>query len=436
MNEAEMKGASCPAYQGALQELYGLGKFGIKLGLDNISSLLQSLGNPHHQWPSIHIAGSNGKGSTAAFLDAALRAAGHRVGLYTSPHLVDFRERIRVDGKPISRQAVVRFWQRVKPRGRKLKATYFEVVTAMAFEHFRAKKVDVAVVEVGLGGRLDATNVLLPQVAVITNISQEHTRWLGTVLEEIAGEKAGIVKEGSTVICAEAQEGPLDVIRGMCDQHNASLHLLDRELRWEIQKATLTGTDLLVRSDDEDYGSLHLGLAGRHQVRNGLTALLTLQIMRDNGWQVPDGAIKKGFRDIYWPGRLQGVRESPMALLDVAHNPAGTMALNDALREFLPHRRILFVFGVQDDKEHRAMIGHLASLAEGLFLTQAQMKGAEDPKELAREAEEAGVPFQIHPRVKEAVTAAIAQAGPRDVVCITGSHFVVGEAMTALGVRP
>ena len=436
MREAEMKGEIDSAYQSTLQELYGLGKFGIKLGLNNISSLLQDLDNPHQQWPSIHVAGSNGKGSTAAFLDAALRAAGHRVALYTSPHLVDFRERIRVDGKPISNEKVVQLWQQIRPRVRELRATFFEAVTAMAFSHFRAEKVHIAVVEVGLGGRLDATNVLIPELCVITSIAQEHTQWLGTALEQIACEKAGIVKQGSTVICGQVPGGPLDVIQRACKREQASLHLVDGELRWRVQQADLEGSALEVRSKKENYGLMHLGLAGKHQVRNGLTALLALETLGARGWEMPKGAIEEGFRTVLWPGRLQIVDDSPMVLLDVAHNPAGTKALSDALRSFLPRRRIHFVFGVQEEKEYRTMIGQLVPLAEEFFLTQAQWKGAARPEELAQEARAAEVPFQVYPQVKEAVSAALDQAGPQDVVCITGSHYVVGEAMEALGVRP
>jgi dihydrofolate synthase/folylpolyglutamate synthase len=431
-----MKNTAPSTYQKALQELYDLGKFGIKLGLNNISSILQSLDNPHHKWSSIHIAGSNGKGSVAAFLAAALEAAGYCVGLYSSPHLVDFGERIRVDGQPISRQGVVRLWRQIRPQVRKLRATYFEAVTAMAFEHFRANQVDLAVVEVGLGGRLDATNVLNPQAAVITNISREHTRWLGTRLDQIAREKAGIIKEGIPVVCAETRKTPLGVIRRICRRNGASLHLVDEQLSWEIEEASLAGTDLLVRSADENFGKLHLGLAGRHQVRNGLTALLSLQILSHIGWEMPIQAMVGGLRDAHWPGRLHVVREHPTILLDVAHNPAGTAALRAALEEFLPEKKVCFVFGVQEDKEYGKMIRHLAPLAKKMFFTRAQWKGAEDPGTLARESEEAGISHQIHTPVEKAVSEAQSQAGPDDVICITGSHFVVGEAMEVLGIKP
>jgi dihydrofolate synthase/folylpolyglutamate synthase len=431
-----MKGTASSAYKNTLQELYSLGRFGIKLGLDNISALLESLGNPHHDWPSIHIAGSNGKGSVAAFLDASLRAAGYRVGLYTSPHLVDFRERIRVNGKPIPAQRMIQLWRRIRPQVRKRKATYFEAVTAMAFAYFQTQQVEVAVVEVGLGGRLDATNVLLPHAVVITNISREHTQWLGTRLDKIAREKAGIIKEGTPVICAETRKTPLGVIRKACHRKRANLHLVDEELRWEIEEASLDGTDVLIKGDHGYYGSLYLGLAGRHQARNAMTALLSLQVLRNLGWEVSMGAVRQGFSFVHWPGRLQMVRESPMILLDVAHNPAGTEALSAALQEFLPQEKICFVFGVQEDKEHRKMIRHLAPLAKMMLLTQAKWKGAEGPKKLAREAKEIGAFFQIRTRVKGALSAALKQTGPEDVVCITGSHFVVGEAMEALGVRP
>ncbi len=436
MSKSNIGSARSAAYQRVLGELYSLGKFGIKLGLENITSLLQDLGNPHQNWSSIHIAGSNGKGSVAAFLQSALQAAGYRVGLYTSPHLVDFEERIRVDGQPISRQEVVRLWRQIQPRVQKLRATYFEAVTAMAFEHFRMEEVAVAVVEVGLGGRLDATNVVGPQVTVITSISREHTRWLGSRLDQIAREKAGIIKEGTPVICAEDKKTALRVIKRVCSRKHAPLLLVGEELSWKVEEASLDGTDLLVSTASEHDDSLYVGLPGRHQICNAMTALLTLKVLRDMGWEIPSRAVRQGFSLVQWAGRLQVVRESPMILLDVAHNPAGTRALSAALKEFLPQQRICFVFGVQEDKEHGKMIGQLASLAEKFFMTQAQWGGAEAPRVLAREVQETGVPVQIRSRVKDAVWAALEQAGPQDVICITGSHFVVGEAMQALGMGP
>jgi dihydrofolate synthase/folylpolyglutamate synthase len=453
-----MSSRQTTAYYRTLRQLYGLGKFGVKLGLENITALLDDLGQPHRTFPSIHVAGSNGKGSVAALLAATLQAAGFRVGLYTSPHLVDFRERIRVDGRPISRRRVVSLWVRLRPRVRKLKATYFEVVTAMAFQYFRARDVDVAVVETGLGGRLDATNVLLPHAAVITNISREHTRWLGTRLEQIAREKAGIIKEGVPVICAETRKTPLKVIHSACRRHKANLHLVDEELGWKVEEANLGGTDLLIEGNREYYGSLYLGLAGRHQVRNAMTALLSLQVLRNIGWEIPMRAVRRGFSLVDWPGRLQVVQRLPLVLLDVAHNPSGAEALRRAVEEFLPHSKVCFVFGVQEDKEHGAMIRHLAPRAERFVLTKARWRGALDPQTLAREVRARGIPHRVCRGIRSAMRAALALPAPEKiasrfaevgtlmpdegvlpeepVVCITGSHYVVGEAMEELGIKP
>jgi len=460
-----MRSTPSSPYQQAIRQLYRLGQFGIKLGLKNISALLDDLGQPHNAFPSIHIAGSNGKGSVAVLLTAALQAAGNRVGLYTSPHLVDFRERIQVDGEHISRRKVVDLWCRLRPRVGQLKATYFETVTAMAFEHFRARDVDIAVVETGLGGRLDATNVLLPHAAVITNISREHTRWLGKRLEQIAREKGGIIKEGVPVICAETKKTPLKVIERICRRQKASLHRVDEELRWEVEEASLDGTDLFVRAHGGDYGSIYLGLPGAHQVRNGMTALLTLLVLGNIGWEIPIRAIRTGFALAHWPGRLQAVHHAPLVLMDVAHNPDGCRQLKKAIREFFPRRKVSFVLGCQEDKEYGAMIRHLAPVAERFYLTRASWKGAAKPKDLARVVKNRGLPCRTYSRVGQALRAAIGSAGrPRSVkvsgkkltkgnleelfegleaiapgekiVCVTGSHYVVGEAMEELGARP
>jgi dihydrofolate synthase/folylpolyglutamate synthase len=458
MSPPENRGVRSAAYQRALRQLYSLGKFGVKLGLHNITALLDGLNNPQRSYPSIHVAGSNGKGSVASLLAATLQAAGYRVGLYTSPHLVDFRERIRVDGRLISRRGVVRLWTGLRPRVRQLKATYFEVVTAMAFSYFRDRNVDVAVVETGLGGRLDATNVLLPHAAVITNVTREHTKWLGTRLDQIAREKAGIIKEGVPVICAETRKTPLDVIRAACRRRSAILHLLDEELGWKVEEASLDGSDLLIEGERGYYGSLYLGLAGRHQVRNAMTALLSLQVLRNIGWNIPMRAVRRGFSLVDWPGRLQVVQRFPLVLLDVAHNPAGALALKEALQEFLPHSKVCFVLGVQEDKEIAPMIRHLAPVAERFVLTKARWKGAMAPEVIAAVVKARGLPFQIRRGVRGAMRTALglpapekiasrfAEVGPlfpdqtifpeEPVVCITGSHYVVGEAMEALGIRP
>jgi dihydrofolate synthase/folylpolyglutamate synthase len=429
-----MRSAPSKAYQRTLRQLYRLGQFGVKLGLENISALLDDLGDPHNAFPSIHIAGSNGKGSVAVLLATALQAAGNRVGLYTSPHLVDFRERIRIDGECISRRNVIGLWDRLRPRVRQLKATYFETVTAMAFEYFRSRNVDIAVVETGLGGRLDATNVLLPHAAVITNISREHTRWLGKRLEQIAREKGGIIKEGVPVICAETKKTPCKVIDRICRRRKASLHRVDEELRWEVEEASLDGSDLFVWVDGQGYGSLYLGLPGTHQVRNAMTALLTLLVLGNIGWEVPLRAIRTGFALAQWPGRLQVVQHDPLVLMDVAHNPDGCRNLKEAIREYIPGRKVSFVFGVQEDKEVQAMIRHLAPVAERFYLTRASWKGAADPKTLARAVKERGLDCLTYPRVHRALRAAI--GSPEEIVCVTGSHYVVGEAMEELGIQP
>jgi dihydrofolate synthase/folylpolyglutamate synthase len=439
-------------YADAVSFLYGLSRFGIKLGLQNVQRLLAALGDPQRACPSVHIAGSNGKGSTAAFLASILQAAGHRVGLYTSPHLLDFTERLRVDGHPATEAQILALTGEVKAAADRafgpcpsppfafrlspsasVYPTFFEFTTAMGLLHFARRRVGVAVVEVGLGGRFDATNVLDPLVAVITNIALEHTEYLGRTVAAIAGEKAGIVKAGGTVVTATQDLEALAVIEATCRERGASLHRVQAEVTLTQAANGLDGQRFTAVSRDRDYGELRIPLLGGHQVLNAATALVVAERLEGSGIAVGEEPIRRGLGAARWPGRLQIVGRDPLLILDGAHNPAGAAAL----RDFLLDRRATFdrlflVFGVLRDKDWEGMLSALGPLAHQVILTRPEGDRAAHPWDLAA-ADRYCAKLDIRERVGEAIALARAAAAPRDAVLITGSLFTVAAALRALG---
>ncbi len=444
-------------YADAVAFLYGLGRFGIKLGLQNIQRLLAALGDPQQAYPAVHIAGSNGKGSTAAFLASILQAAGHRVGLYTSPHLLDFTERLRVDGRPASEADIVSLATEVKaaadrifgpcplgePGGRATGAaagsavypTFFEFTTAMGFLHFARRGVRVGVVEVGLGGRFDATNVLEPLVAVITNIALEHTEYLGRTVAAIAGEKAGIVKPGGSVVTASREPEALAVFAAACAERGAALHRVQDEVTITGTANGLEGQRFRAATRSRDYDELRIPLLGRHQVLNAATALLAAEHLETRGLPVGEEVIRRGLAGARWPGRLQIVGRDPLTILDGAHNPAGAAALRDFLLERrAAFDRLFLVFGVLRDKDWEGMLSALGPLAHQVILTRPEGTRAADPWNLPA-ADRYCAKLDIREQVGEAIALARAAAAPRDAVLITGSLFTVAAALRALGFR-
>src|SRR5512143_3207423 len=316
------------SYQGTIDYLYALQKHGVKLGLANTVTLMARLGNPHRAFRSIHVAGTNGKGSTSAFLASVLQAAGCRTGLYTSPHLVSFTERIRVDGAPIPEARVVELAERVREaysrsagtgRDGAMSPTFFEVTTAVAFCYFAEEGVDIAVVEVGMGGRLDSTNVVTPLVSVITNIDIEHTEYLGGTLEQIAGEKAGIIKPGVPVVTGAMQPEAKGVIEREAAAKGSPVYLLAREFR---AVNVVAGREQVFdyRGLDAAYRGLHVRMLGRHQVDNASLALAAVECLRDAGVAVDETAVRRGLERALWEGRLERVAQGPDIYLDGAHN--------------------------------------------------------------------------------------------------------------------
>jgi len=438
-------------YSQAIAYLYGLQRYGVKLGLENIQRLLGAVGDPHRRFPSILIGGTNGKGSTASFLSSILKAAGYRVGLYTSPHLLEFTERIQVDGQAIARADAAALTDELRhviaelfpvPRpshsapGAASSApthpTFFEIATALAFLHFIRSKVDYAVVEVGMGGRFDATNVIDAQVAVITNIALEHEEYLGKTLGGIAAEKAGIVKEGTRVVTAVDAPEALAVITDACRKRGATLFDVRSSYDWRVHRSDLSGQRFSLGEKGQPTETFDIRLLGRHQVINAVAALAAARLLRTAGTVIPEGSIREGLRRARWPGRLQILPGRPLVVLDGAHNPAGAIALRAFLEEQGFAGRLTLVFGVLQDKNWIAMLQELAPLAKRVILTRPESERAADPRRLP-EAERFCQKIEILEDVAEAIALAKTVTDPEDAVVVTGSLFVISAALRALG---
>jgi dihydrofolate synthase / folylpolyglutamate synthase len=434
-------------YAEATEFLYGLRRFGWRPGLGTVRHLLDLLGNPQQDIPSLHIAGTNGKGSTAAMLSAILQAAGYQTGLYTSPHLLDFSERIRIDGTPILEREVTQLTARLKevcaahfvsspistlPSTVLPYPTFFELTTAMAFLHFAGHRIEAAVVEVGLGGRLDATNVVTPAVAVVTNISLEHQEYLGRTLAEIAGEKAGIIKPGVPVVTTARGEA-LAVIRRIAGDQQAPLVPVQEQYACTIQESGLDSQVFDLAGPIRRYESLEIRLVGRHQIENAVAAVAASEALARYGFQVDEPAIRRGLAQTRWPGRLQTVAERPRILLDGAHNPAGAVALAAFLAEHREAlRRLILIFGVLRDKDWESMLGLLGPLADQTILTQPPADRGADPHALVK-ADRHCRKVAIATEPADALRLAQAAAGPEDTILVTGSLYTVAAALRALG---
>jgi dihydrofolate synthase/folylpolyglutamate synthase len=409
-------------YQETLAYLLSLDKMGIRLGLAPVRSLLARLADPQNGYPAVLIAGTNGKGSVAAMLASILTAAGYRTGLYTSPDLIDLRERIRIDGRMISRAELSLCAGEVRERVRE-PISYFECITAMAFLHFHRQQVDVAVLEVGLGGRLDATNVVVPLLSVITNISLEHRDYLGNTLEQIAREKGGIIKEGGRCLTAASQRPVIDTLETLCRERGATLYRLGREIRRRIHR----DGSFSYRGVGRRHERLACPLPGRHQFSNAALAVGAAELIGAAGFVVDAAAVAEGLAKTRWEGRLETLQRRPQLLVDGAHNPAGVATLCRALKHDFSFRRLWLIFGVLGDKDYRTMARRLFPLAHGVFLTSPQ-SARSLPLEVLLSAA-----ARLHPNVEtvenpaDALAAALSGAAEEDLICVTGSLYLVGE---------
>jgi dihydrofolate synthase / folylpolyglutamate synthase len=424
-------------YPETIDYLYGIRLFGQKLGLETMQYLLQLMGKPQQSLRFIHIAGTNGKGSVAAMVHAVLSRVGYKTGLYTSPHLVSFCERFQINGQPIAEADVVRLVEQLKPLLETVAAhpefrapTFFEAVTAMALQYFQEQKVDVIVWETGLGGRLDATNVVTPLVSVITNIAFDHTQYLGETLPEIATEKCGIIKPGVPVVTATVVEEVLRVIQTTAAAQGSLLTIVSHDVQATRLAEDEEDQRVQLTSKRHEYGPVKIPLLGAHQAINCATAIAAIEA---SGLPITPQQVSEGLSQTSWPGRFQIVNHKPTVILDGAHNAAAAERLAATLRERCAGQKLTLILGVLRDKNYDRMCQILAPLAERILCVPVNSERTCDPDQLARWC------MATNPRLKITIagnlTDAYAQARNEraEAIVITGSLFLVGEALDRLG---
>jgi dihydrofolate synthase / folylpolyglutamate synthase len=409
-------------YQDTLTFLSSLHKMGIRFGLDPIRSLLKRLHDPQSRYPAILIAGTNGKGSVTAMAASILSAGGFKTGMYTSPDLVDFRERIRIDGTMISRGEAAICAEKVKDDITE-DVSYFEFLTAMAFLHFQRQRVDIAVLEVGMGGRLDATNVVAPLVSIITNISRDHREYLGDTLAKIAAEKGGIIKKGGICLTAARQKRVIETLSGLCREQGAAFYRVGKDIRATVHRDGTFSYHGIERCHDR----LVCPLQGKHQISNAALALGALELIEKAGFRLDEQIIAEGLRQTHWEGRLEILQREPMVLVDGAHNPDGAATLRWALENGFVRRRLILVFGVLGDKDYRTMIKTLFPLADKVILTYPSSERALSLNVLLAESKKFHKDIEIVENPGDALKFALSVAGEGDLVCVAGSLYLVGE---------
>jgi len=433
-------------YEDALRYMYSLTNYEVKstfayapqfFDLGRVEHLLASLGNPHHRFRTVHVAGTKGKGSTCAMLASILQAAGYRTGLYTSPHLHSFRERIQVNSALIPADEFAVLTETIQPLAAQDKElTTFEVATALAFQYFAQAGVDVAVVEVGLGGRLDATNVVSPLVSVITTIGHDHMHILGHTLAEIAAEKAGIIKAGVPVVIAPQEPAALEVIEHTCLQKGAPLHHASKDWQWRGTKHSLAGQQFTMtgrrdgsaNSGDSHYKGLCTPLLGKHQLRNAAVVLSTVECLQSSGLSIRHDAVRQGLRTVVWPARFEVLGANPYFVVDGAHNVDSARSLRTTLRDYFPGLQPWLVLAILSDKDIPAILRQLLPGAQGVFFARSHHPRAADPHQLQQEARRYSTPAQVVESVSLATEQATIRVGSGGLVVATGSFSTASEA--------
>ena len=436
------------AYNQALDYLYSFVDYSLKhiselakaeFNLDRMYALMEELGNPQQKYPIIHVAGTKGKGSVAALCASALKAAGFKVGLYTSPHLWDYVERIQINGEPISHKQLIELVEGVKPAVAKIpKLTTFEITTALGLLAFAKNEVNAAVVEVGLGGRLDATNIVIPRVSVITSLSYDHMAVLGNTLAQIAGEKAGIIKEGVSVVSAPQAFAALEVIERVAKEKNCQLILVGEDVKFERLNSSLDGQKLIIAlsgatSDSEELNpsaklQFTIPLLGKHQVENAAIAYAAL---KTSGIPITDEAIQQGFAQVKWPARFEVLRREPPVVIDSAHNRDSARRLRETLDEYFPEIPVVLIFCALEDKDISGMLEELKPRLECVVATRADHPRAPAAEWIAEQVQKVGIPVDMVAPVSSALEHALELAGDQKLVLAAGSVAFAGEVSAA-----
>lgn len=397
-----------------------------RYGLERLKQALELLGNPQHKVRFVHVAGTNGKGSCAAMLASVLKEAGYRTGLYISPHLRHYNERMQVDGVDISDDDLIRAAQRVKEVCEQLGGTpiVFEVLTLMALWYFAERRCDFVVLEVGIGGKLDATNCIpAPAAALIAQLGFDHTETLGSTIEEIAAQKGGIAKSGSQLVMAEQEPAALRVVEQLCREQGCGFTVADPE-RLQVLSTSPEGQ----RLRDRTYGELLLPLAGSHQVKNAANVLTVVEVLKGEGFAIPDRAVRQGIERTVWPARFERLSRSPDFILDGGHNPQCVQAAVQALQDYYPGKKVVFLTGMMKDKDTAAMLAKMTEVAKAFVCLHADSERAFGAQELAREIENT-LSLAAYPAASAQEGCALAQrlAGKQGVVCALGSLYLAGE---------
>ncbi|WP_027366176.1 bifunctional folylpolyglutamate synthase/dihydrofolate synthase [Desulfotruncus alcoholivorax] len=421
-------------YQEAMEYLQNLTKFGMNFGLGRITELLRRLNNPHRHVKVIHVGGTNGKGSTTAMIARVLQGAGCRVGTFTSPHLHSFTERYRINNEEIKPERVARLVSVLRPHLESMveegfeHPTEFEVGTAMAFCYFTEEKVDYLVLEVGLGGAIDSTNVVTPILSIITNVAMDHMDYLGYTISEIASVKAGIIKPGVPVVTASDKPEALEIIEAVCREKGCRLVRVGRDVSWSRGGHSLQGQYFDYRGIAWEMKELWIPFMGKHQVINAVTAVASLEILQQQGVNIGEDALREGLAATIWPARLELIGNNPPVLVDAAHNYDGARCLRQALDEYFPDQRIIMVLGMLGDKERSKVVAELAPRASRIIITKPNSPRAGDWMQMAEEARHYLNKVDTIENIEQAVLSAISQAGKGDMVCVTGSFYMVAEA--------
>ncbi len=421
-------------YNEALDYIHGTHKFGSKLGLENIKYLLGLMGNPEKSLKVIHVAGTNGKGSTSAYINSILVEEGYKVGLFTSPYLEEFTERIQLNNKNMPRVDLARITELAKLKIElmlsqgKNHPTEFEIVTAIAFQYFKEENVDYVVLEVGMGGRLDSTNVIdNPLVSVITPISLDHTDYLGDTIDKIAFEKAGIIKENGYVVSHPQEDKAMDVIKNQCSAKNSKLLIASIE-GINIKKYDEGGTQFHIKTLDNYYSDLEIQLLGEHQVNNGAVALTAIEVLVNyHGIFISEESMKKGLKNAKWPGRMEILQRNPTLLIDGAHNSHGAKALRKTVESIFGGKNVIGIIGILGDKDVRGIINEIAPLCNKVIITKPNSPRALSLDEMKREIESIGVETEGFESIKAAINRAIDIADRDDLVLCCGSLYMIGE---------
>lgn len=414
-------------YKKSILELFELRRFGIRPGLTNIKNLLYHLGNPHKNLKFIHIAGTNGKGSTAAFLHSILKHSNYKTGIYTSPHLIDFCERIRITDKEISKKSVTDLIQKLQKvcLDHQIKnITFFDFTTALAFLYFNEQNVDLAVIETGLGGKYDSTNVINPLVSVITNIGLEHQKYLGKTIGEITSEKAGIIKKKRPVVSGVKQLKAKTILKDTSIKSNSSLYLSGRDFR----VINISNNLFNYKSKTSEILKIESGLTGEHQIENAALAIKSAELLIEAGYKISEQNIKNGISKTFWPGRLEIVSENPRIVLDGAHNPEAWKQLNNTINHQFDYNRLFLIIGVLEDKNIGRLINTMLPEAYKTIFCKPDIYRAADKNIIKKH-----IVFSDNNRIFwydnpiEALTSAVGDAKQKDLILVTGSLFTVGQ---------